>query len=716
MSKVRVRAAWLAGVLPFAPFLVAVLAYVPLSAPGVVSLVGPWSIIEDDRQAAVITAADLQAHDASGGLQMSLPGPLVPGTKQLKLARTFMLEAKPTEPYVLVFGGLSNGVGDLWLNGHWIGSEGVFAEGYKLSHVGLGQYAVAPDLLLAGENLLVVAVGPEGMWESQPRTAAVDQRLLIGPQRLVRPWFDRVFILEHVLELGGAFLLLFVTALVLGLSLAERDQVARRVQWAAAGLCFAICAYLAGKSGMTRVISLQRDVLPFAVTCIALVMPELLERAFLGRTTRFVLVNRAVCGAHLVLQMFVMHSLVYVGFIPWLFVVMVWGLWLSIGGLRRSFNIENVLLSGSVVAMVTAGMNDLFTDLSLVATPRLFTLAAVDMAIIGSIFVVSRFLRTMGENARLIDDVERQNQELSKALDRAEESTRLKSSFLANTSHELRTPLNSIINVPEGLLEEFVQKPFVVCSSCSSLFEAPDGYVVTATMPCPECAATGTLSMELRAVFSGDPDAAMRYLRSIQQSGRHLLAVVNDILDFSKLEVGRMVVHLEDSPLDEVLERIEVAMAPLADTRRIHLKVDRVDATVRLDTDPVKLTQVLMNLVSNAIKFSPEDSDVVISAAVADDTITLAVTDHGIGIAVEDQARIFESFMQVDNSHTRKVGGTGLGLSITKKIVELMHGTLTVRSVPGQGSTFEVVVPRRQPSSSSSSSSSSPLSSSTTAA
>jgi signal transduction histidine kinase len=140
-------------------------------------------------------------------------------------------------------------------------------------------------------------------------------------------------------------------------------------------------------------------------------------------------------------------------------------------------------------------------------------------------------------------------------------------------------------------------------------------------------------------------------------------------------------------------------MTPLADTRRIHLKVDRVDATVRLDTDPVKLTQVLMNLVSNAIKFSPEDSDVVISAKVAADTITLAVTDRGIGIAPEDQARIFESFMQVDNSHTRKVGGTGLGLSITKKIVELMHGTLTVRSAMGQGSTFEVVVPRRQPAS-----------------
>ena len=278
----------------------------------------------------------------------------------------------------------------------------------------------------------------------------------------------------------------------------------------------------------------------------------------------------------------------------------------------------------------------------------------------------------------------------------------MKSAFLANTSHELRTPLNSIINVPEGLLEEFTQRPFMACSSCKSLFEAPEGYVAGAAEACPECASTGTLSMELRAVFSGDPDAAMRYLRAIQHSGRHLLAVVTDILDFSKLEAGRMTLHFEEAALDDVLEKLALAMEPLADTRRITLKVDRVDPSVRLETDAVKLTQALMNLVSNAIKFSPEDSEVAVVVVVAAASVSVSVVDHGIGIAEADRARIFESFLQLDNSHTRKVGGTGLGLAITKKIVEMMHGVLRVESTvtggdSALGSTFVIELPLRQP-------------------
>ncbi len=684
-----------AVVVPFLPFVVAVVAYAPLTAPGVSTLTGPWAVLDADVDAGAVTAPDVAL--ALTAQATTLPGPLPPASPTLRLARIFVVDAGDVDaPHLLVFGGVSNGVAGVFVNGAWVGSEGVPARAYKLGHVALQAYPVPADRLRVGDNVVVVAIGREGEWIEQPRVSVVDQRLAVGPVDVVRPWFDRVSLLEHLLELGGIVILAFVCVLLIGLSSAERDATARSVQRACALLCLAIAVYLAGKSGLSIVLGLQREVIPLAVTCIALTMPELLDRALLGRTGRFHVVNRVVCAVHIGIQALVSAAIVYVAFIPWLFVVMARGLVVIGISLRDRVSADRLLLGASVAAMVVAGINDLLTDLSLVATPRLFTLAAVDMAVIGSVFVVSRFLRTMGDNVALLQDVEEKNAALTRALDRAEESTRLKSAFLANTSHELRTPLNSIINVPEGLLEEFAQKPFIVCGACASLFEAPEGYAVKPGDACPECGAVDVLKTELRAVFVGDPDAAMRYLKAIQHSGRHLLAVVNDILDFSKLEAGRMTLHLEEVPLADVLEKLALAMGPLAEARRIELKVASVPSTTMMRTDDVKLSQVLMNLVSNAIKFSPEDSVVEVRADVDDDTVTLAVVDHGIGIAEADRARIFESFLQLDNSHTRKVGGTGLGLAITQKIVGLMQGRLQVEATPGQGSTFVVVVPRRQ--------------------
>ncbi len=230
------------------------------------------------------------------------------------------------------------------------------------------------------------------------------------------------------------------------------------------------------------------------------------------------------------------------------------------------------------------------------------------------------------------------------------------------------------------------------------LVRGPEGYAANIDEACPECGARGTLATQLRAVFSGDPDAAMRYLKAIQHSGRHLLAVVNDLLDFSKLEAGRMVVHIEDARLPDLLEKLDLAMTPIAQTRGITLEFppdpSLVAASLPLRTDPTKLMQVLMNLVSNAIKFSPEGSRVTVRSALSADRLVLSVVDQGIGIASEDQARIFESFLQLDNSHTRKVGGTGLGLTISRKICELLGGSLSLQSAPGRGSTFEVSLPR----------------------
>ncbi len=693
----------LVGLIPFAPLTLALALHAPLHAPGVVSLAGTWQVFAGDRAPTSIVAAEVVDPAAlSSSLSSSsttvttlVPGPLPPTSRLLRIARRFTIEGDPV-PSLLVFGGVANGVADVWINGRWLGGEGVSERGYKLPHVALSAYPVPAELLVRGDNLIVVAIAGEESLETGPFLAMVDRRLVIGPVETTRPWFDRVTVVEQLFDLGGVFLLLFVTALVMTLSWPEQERRAREVQWAAAAFSGAIAVYLAGKSGLLIACGFPRQVVPMAISAMALAMPEMLERAFFGRVSRLQQLNRVVCGVHIVILVFSSSPFAYLGFIPWLFFLMGFGVVIGVRGIRLTPTVETVLLASSVFAIFVSGLNDLLTDLNVIAAPRLFTLSAIDMAIVGSVFVVGRFLRTMGENAHLLRDIEHKNAELVKALRKAEESTRLKSAFLANTSHELRTPLNSIINVPEGLLEDFVEKNLVRCSACDSVFEAAPDETIGARDACPECSLVGTLSLQRTLAFVGDPETATKYLHSIQQSGRHLLAVVDDILDFSKLDAGRMTLHVEDTELDDVLGKLELAMVPLADARRIRLVTDRPGAA-RLRTDPVKLTQVLMNLVSNAIKFSPEDSEVRVGVVVTDDDITLTVADRGIGIAPADQSRIFESFLQLDNSHTRKVGGTGLGLAITKKIVELMKGTLRVESAVGTGSTFTVVVPRWQP-------------------
>jgi signal transduction histidine kinase len=670
------------GMAPLFPFVIAALIHAPLTDAAVVALDGVWRARAAEQPASV-------------AVDTVVPGRLA--VERPVLEKTFAIPDAPREPFLLVLGGFKGVVGDISVNGVWVGSEGVPATGYKLEQLSLSAYTIPVGLLVRGSNTVQVRFTPEGSVDDSPGGGSVvERRLLIGPLQIVRPWFDRVTVLERLLDLGGVFVLVFLSGLMLILARVEPDRTARRLQAIAAVLCLAIVVYLAGKSGLAVALGLTHGVIGKAVTVIAFSMVELLERALLGRISWVQRVNRFICMAHLVGLSFLSTTTIYATLMPYLFVMIIYGTAVAVRAAVRQRTRENLLFAGAILAMGVAGANDVLTDLNVVATPRLFTLAAVNIGIIAAIFVVSRFVRTMRDNAELLTSVEDKNRELEVALDRAEESTRLKSAFLANTSHELRTPLNSIINVPEGLLEEFVQKPFIACSACSSLFEAPDGYEASTDEACPECGARGTLATELRAVFSGDPDAAMRYLKAIQHSGRHLLAVVNDLLDFSKLEAGKMVVHMEDARLPDLLEKLDLAMTPIAQTRGVILEFpqDASLASLPLRTDPTKLMQVLMNLVSNAIKFSPEGSRVIVRSALSADRLVVSVVDEGIGIAPEDQARIFESFLQLDNSHTRKVGGTGLGLTISRKICELLGGSLSLQSAPGRGSTFEVSVPR----------------------
>ncbi|HKP57962.1 MAG TPA: 7TM diverse intracellular signaling domain-containing protein [Polyangiales bacterium] len=292
-------------------------------------------------------------------------------------------------------------------------------------------------------------------------------------------------------------------------------------------------------------------------------------------------------------------------------------------------------------------------------------------------------------NVRLGDNV----QQLSTALERAEDARRAKSEFLAGVSHELRTPLNTIINVPDGLREEFQSTPTVSCKRCATAFELEPGEVPNLDSPCPECTAVGALSLTQHHVYRGSPQETLRYLDQVVRSGNHLLEVVNDILDVSRLEAGQMRVHKQPTDMRALFERVVAPMSGLAEHSGVTLQWGELPESCVVYGDSTKLGQILINLVGNAIKFSDGRGSVQVSVRRDGSDFVFSVRDQGIGISQEDQARIFESFVQAEGGGTRRFGGSGLGLAITRKLVVLHQGEIWVESEPGRGSTFFVRLP-----------------------
>jgi len=227
------------------------------------------------------------------------------------------------------------------------------------------------------------------------------------------------------------------------------------------------------------------------------------------------------------------------------------------------------------------------------------------------------------------------------------ESNRLKSEFLANVSHELRTPLNSILGFADLL----------------------------------------------RDANSADPKST-RWVQNILTSGRNLLDLINDLLDLAKIEAGRMEVRSEPLSLGDLFEGLINVLKPLCEPRQLTIFSNVGNDVPILHTDPAKLQQILYNFLSNAIKFSPDNSRIDIAADRPDvDHIRISVTDHGQGISPDQQQIIFEKFRQADGSVTREHTGFGLGLAIAKELTQLLDGTIGVISEPGQGSTFWVILP-----------------------
>jgi len=246
------------------------------------------------------------------------------------------------------------------------------------------------------------------------------------------------------------------------------------------------------------------------------------------------------------------------------------------------------------------------------------------------------------QNARLFREIEDKSQQLEMA-------SRHKSQFLANMSHELRTPLNAILGYTELILD---------------------------------------------GIYGEVPGKVREVMERLEMSGKHLLGLINDVLDLSKIEAGQLMLSLAEYSMKEVVHTVVTTVESLAAEKRLALKVAMAQDLPRGRGDERRLTQVLLNLVGNALKFT-EEGEVRIEAGLTDGAFVVAVCDTGPGISEADQRKIFEEFQQVDSSSTRKKGGAGLGLAIARRIVELHGGRLWVVSSPGQGSTFTFRLPAR---------------------
>lgn len=329
--------------------------------------------------------------------------------------------------------------------------------------------------------------------------------------------------------------------------------------------------------------------------------------------------------------------------------------------------VRKVLLSATIPGFLLASLLILFIYLTLKKIVEPISVLKEGASIIGSgnlnhridirtgdeIETLAQEFNNMAEELKelysgLEEKVKERTIDLEESNRQLHEANRLKSEFLANMSHELRTPLNSIIGFSEVLYD---------------------------------------------GIAGNINERQKKYLDNIHKSGHHLLELINDLLNLSKIEVGKMELIFSEFSLNAALMEAKNIIAPLASKKKISVSVTIEKGLETIAADRIKLKQILYNILGNSIKFTPEEGSVEVRVKKIDYAFEFSVKDTGIGIKGDDINLIFESFRQVDGSHSRDYEGTGLGLSITKKFVEMHGGKIWVESEAGAGSTFFFTIP-----------------------
>lgn len=314
---------------------------------------------------------------------------------------------------------------------------------------------------------------------------------------------------------------------------------------------------------------------------------------------------------------------------------------------------------------IDTGLVDL-TPRYMIAVPILFQDRLLGVLVLGSMYPFDELKKEIIHNSvpqvgvaltnarnneaaqQLSQEIALKNEELNKKNTELEKAYRVKSDFLASMSHELRTPLNSIIGF-------------------SSVLLGPTGDPLT-------------------------PDQKMA-MEKVLKNGKHLLQLINDILDFSKLEAGRMTVNVESDSVSNIISSTTMTIEVLVKQKNLALRQELEDGLPMLNTDILKVKQIIVNLLSNAVKFT-EKGEITLSVRKAGKgLISIAVKDSGIGIEAKNIPLVFEEFSQIDTSHSRKYKGTGLGLPISRRLARMLGGDLVAESEPGKGSTFTLTIP-----------------------
>jgi signal transduction histidine kinase len=257
------------------------------------------------------------------------------------------------------------------------------------------------------------------------------------------------------------------------------------------------------------------------------------------------------------------------------------------------------------------------------------------------------------DNARLYHEAQRAREEAMAAMEKAAIADRAKNDFLATMSHELRTPLNAIAGYAE-LLELGMRGP----------------------------------------VTPQQQEAIQR----IRRSEQHLLGIVNDILMFAKTESGRIPLRLEDTPVSDAIESARFLVEPMLAPCDLELVIEQCEDVLSVVADRDRLNQILVNILSNAAKFSETGGEIVMRCAKREHLVDISVTDFGCGIEHDKLDEIFEPFVQLSSGLTRKAEGSGLGLAISRELARLMGGDVSVRSEVNKGSTFTLTLPMSPPS------------------
>lgn len=337
---------------------------------------------------------------------------------------------------------------------------------------------------------------------------------------------------------------------------------------------------------------------------------------------------------------------------------------LSIGGLRLGLMGAGCFVLGVLVAGAGAGFEVLPVSILAQAMTALAVVAYTAAFGLASHFQTRQAIGAKRELRARNEVIEQQKRDLEQsqgvaeqAREQAEAANLTKSAFLANMSHELRTPLNAVIGYTEMMEEDFSDR--------------------------------------------GGLDAELADLGRIKGAARHLLQMINDVLDLSKIEAGKIELHVESFELAELLDQVVSTTQPLLAINRNTLQVHCAQGLGRMQSDLTKLRQVLINLVSNAAKFTQDGRILIETTSGLDEEggslVVFEVRDTGIGMSPSQLGRLFQPFVQADAETTRKYGGTGLGLAISRRLCRLMGGDVTATSTQGEGSLFRATVLARLP-------------------